>query len=41
MGSHARRTACTLMNETSSRSHGIFTVTIEQHSLENENDPEK
>ena len=29
MGSHARRTASTLMNQASSRSHGIFTITIE------------
>lgn len=36
MGSHARRTASTLMNQASSRSHGIFTVTIEQHSLQQE-----
>ena len=33
-GSHARRTASTLMNEASSRSHGIFTISIEQHLLE-------
>jgi hypothetical protein len=29
IGSHARRTATTLMNQASSRSHGIFTITIE------------
>jgi kinesin family protein 4/21/27 len=33
MGSHARRTAQTKMNEQSSRSHGIFTITIEQSSI--------
>jgi hypothetical protein len=32
-GSHARRTASTLMNQQSSRSHGIFTISIEQHLL--------
>jgi hypothetical protein len=34
IGSNARRTASTLMNLTSSRSHGIFTITIEQHPFE-------
>lgn len=29
IGSNARRTATTLMNLSSSRSHGIFTITIE------------
>ena len=30
MGSSQRVTACTLMNSSSSRSHGIFTISIEQ-----------
>ncbi len=34
LGSTARRTASTLMNQASSRSHGIFTITIEQHLIE-------
>jgi len=34
IGSNARRTASTLMNLASSRSHGIFTITIEQHPFE-------
>lgn len=34
IGSNARRTASTLMNLSSSRSHGIFTITIEQHPFE-------
>ena len=33
-GSLHRSTASTLMNESSSRSHAIFTIFIEQHSLE-------
>lgn len=36
IGSHARRTASTLMNSQSSRSHCIFTITIEQHLLADE-----
>ena len=34
MGSSQRVTACTLMNSSSSRSHGIFTISIEQHLIE-------
>ena len=34
MGSSNRSVASTLMNSTSSRSHGIFTITIEQHLIE-------
>ena len=34
MGSSQRVTACTLMNSSSSRSHGIFTISIEQHMIE-------
>ena len=34
MGSSQRVTACTLMNSGSSRSHGIFTISIEQHMIE-------
>jgi hypothetical protein len=30
-GSAARATGATLMNEASSRSHAIFTLTLEQH----------
>jgi len=33
-GSLHRSTASTLMNMASSRSHAIFTVTIEQHLIE-------
>ena len=33
VGSESRRTACTQMNQASSRSHGIFTITIEQNML--------
>ena len=33
-GSNARTTASTLMNNNSSRSHAIFTITIEQHQIE-------
>jgi len=33
-GSLQRSTASTLMNETSSRSHAIFTITIEQHQID-------
>ena len=33
-GSNFRTTASTLMNSSSSRSHAIFTVTIEQRSLD-------
>lgn len=33
-GSLNRATASTLMNETSSRSHAIFTISIEQHQIE-------
>ena len=33
IGSHARRTAWTMMNQVSSRSHAIFSITIEQHSV--------
>lgn len=36
-GSLNRSTAHTLMNETSSRSHAIFTVFIEQHPLQDSN----
>lgn len=36
MGSSQRVTACTLMNSSSSRSHGIFTIAIEQHMIEDE-----
>lgn len=34
IGSNSRTTASTLMNLNSSRSHGIFTITIEQHPFE-------
>ena len=34
MGSNNRSVASTLMNNTSSRSHGIFTISIEQHMIE-------
>ena len=34
LGSTQRVTACTLMNSNSSRSHGIFTISIEQHMIE-------
>ena len=34
IGSNARSTASTLMNQQSSRSHTIFTITIEQHLIE-------
>lgn len=34
IGSNARSTASTQMNMTSSRSHAIFTITIEQHPFE-------
>ena len=34
MGSSQRVTACTLMNSSSSRSHGIFTISIEQKMIE-------
>ena len=34
LGSNARKTAMTRMNENSSRSHGIFTVTIEQYPID-------
>lgn len=30
-GGHNRSTSCTLMNNASSRSHGIFTICVEQH----------
>ena len=33
-GSLQRVTASTLMNDSSSRSHAIFTIFIEQHTLE-------
>ena len=33
-GSNFRTTASTLMNNNSSRSHAIFTITIEQHQIE-------
>ena len=33
-GSNFRSTASTLMNTCSSRSHAIFTITIEQHIIE-------
>jgi hypothetical protein len=33
-GSSYRSTSATLMNNTSSRSHAIFTITIEQHQIE-------
>jgi kinesin family protein 4/21/27 len=33
IGSHARRTAQTMMNQMSSRSHAIFSITIEQHLI--------
>lgn len=33
-GSLHRSTASTLMNEVSSRSHAIFTITLEQHNLD-------
>ena len=33
-GSNFRSTASTLMNNSSSRSHAIFTITIEQHVIE-------
>ena len=32
-GSLQRATASTLMNESSSRSHAIFTISIEQHEI--------
>lgn len=35
-GSLHRSTASTLMNEVSSRSHAIFTITLEQHIIEEE-----
>ena len=41
IGSHARRTASTLMNSQSSRSHCIFTITIEQHLLEDASDQQQ
>ena len=34
IGSNNRTVASTLMNNTSSRSHGIFTISIEQHLIE-------
>lgn len=34
LGSNQRSVASTLMNQQSSRSHGIFTITIEQHFIE-------
>ena len=33
-GSNARTTAATWMNNSSSRSHAIFTITIEQHQID-------
>ena len=33
-GSNSRTTASTLMNSTSSRSHAIFTISIEQHQID-------
>ncbi len=33
-GSNFRSTASTMMNNCSSRSHAIFTITIEQHIIE-------
>ena len=33
-GSNFRSTSCTLMNNQSSRSHAIFTISIEQHIIE-------
>ena len=33
-GSNFRSTASTLMNNSSSRSHAIFTISIEQHIIE-------
>lgn len=33
-GSSHRSTSSTLMNDSSSRSHGIFSVQIEQHAVE-------
>ena len=33
-GSLGRSTSCTLMNETSSRSHAIFSITLEQHQID-------
>jgi kinesin family protein 4/21/27 len=33
-GSNFRSTASTLMNNCSSRSHAIFTITIEQHIID-------
>jgi Kinesin motor domain len=33
-GSIVRSTSSTLMNSTSSRSHAIFTISIEQHAID-------
>lgn len=33
-GALSRSTSATLMNEVSSRSHGIFTIFIEQHKID-------
>ena len=39
-GSNVRSTASTLMNNCSSRSHAIFTISIEQHVIEDLYKPE-
>ena len=37
-GAVHRSTSTTLMNDSSSRSHGIFTIFLEQHPLKNEDE---
>ena len=37
-GAIHRSTSTTLMNDSSSRSHGIFTIFLEQHPLKNEDE---
>ena len=41
LGGINRTTASTLMNDSSSRSHGIFTLTLEQHPILNEENDEE